>query len=92
LATDSEQEILTVWEDKIANAGEINPVLFESEDVVDFYSPIIIQPMCTTCHGIQGQTFTAESEAVIKQKYPNDIATGYSEGDLRGMWHITFKK
>lgn len=90
-ATENEQEIFAVWEDKKANNGEISPVLFESENAVDFYSPIVLQAMCTTCHGVKNESFSAETASIINQKYPEDKATGYAEGDLRGMWHIVFK-
>jgi hypothetical protein len=29
---------------------------------------------------------------VIRRLYPEDQATGFSLGDLRGMWRIDFKK
>lgn len=91
-ATETEQEILAVWETKRQNDGELSPVLFEGEDAVDFYSPIVMQALCTNCHGIVGESLTVENQKIINQKYPNDQATGYMEGDLRGMWHVTFKK
>ena len=91
-ASESEQEILDVWETKMKNDGEINPVLFEGEGSVDFYSPIVLQALCTNCHGKEGESLTAENNQLIKEKYPNDLATGYTEGDLRGMWHVRFKK
>jgi len=33
-----------------------------------------------------------QTDSIIKKLYPFDIATGYSEGDLRGIWSITFLK
>lgn len=57
-----------------------------------FYMPIRIDAFCTTCHGIPGETLTTDNQAIIAAKYPEDKATGYSAGDLRGLWHITFAK
>lgn len=57
-----------------------------------FYMPIKIDAFCTTCHGIPGETLTLENQAIINKKYPEDKATGYSVGDLRGLWHISFPK
>mgnify|MGYP001088894035 CR=1 FL=1 len=91
-ASAAELEILSVWETKQQNAGVISPVLFDSEGTVDFYSPIIVQSLCTNCHGKIGESLTVENNQIIKEKYPNDQSVGYAEGDLRGMWHITFKK
>jgi len=48
-----------------------------------YVEPIVVQPMCTTCHG------TEVAEAVgtrIKALYPADQATGFSVGDFRGMF------
>jgi hypothetical protein len=39
-----------------------------------------------------GETLTVENQAIIAAKYPEDKATGYQAGDLRGLWHITFPK
>jgi hypothetical protein len=48
-----------------------------------YVEAIWVQPMCLTCHG------TAIDPAVssaLKAKYPKDAATGFSEGDFRGVF------
>jgi len=47
-------------------------------------APITAQPLCLTCHG----TAVADDvKAAIAARYPQDTATGYAEGDLRGaVW------
>ena len=55
-----------------------------------FYAPIIIQKKCLTCHGEIGKTLKRESDSIIKVLYPSDKAVGFKEGDLRGIWSITF--
>lgn len=44
--------------------------------------------VCTTCHGVD---IAEPVKAAISQHYPEDSATGFSEGDLRGaftlFWH-----
>lgn len=47
-----------------------------------------IQKPCLNCHGPREQ-IKPEVLALLKQVYPNDQATGYQEGDLRGA--ITVK-
>jgi len=47
-------------------------------------------PACLGCHGTEGGDINAKTLKIIKQKYPEDKATGYKEGDLRGWWKITF--
>ncbi len=48
--------------------------------------PIVTMPLCLKCHG------TEISEEVVKEisaKYPNDKATGYKTGEIRGFfWAI----
>lgn len=59
---------------------------------VYYYKPILIaMPTCIKCHG--GKTDITEStQKMIAQKYPDDKATGYQMGDLRGMWKIKLKE
>lgn len=57
---------------------------------VHYYKPILMQVMCLNCHGNKEQVQPA-TLAMIKSKYPDDLAVGYKEGDLRGMWHVTFR-
>jgi hypothetical protein len=55
-----------------------------------YYKPIIIQPMCLSCHGTPGKDIPKDLLQVIDSLYPGDKAKGYKQGDLRGMWHIVF--
>lgn len=45
--------------------------------------PIHTMPLCLNCHG---ENISAELHEVIKQKYPNDKATGYKVGEIRGFF------
>lgn len=49
---------------------------------VAYAEPLVIQELCLTCHG---QTLAPEAQSAIAAKYPNDRATGYLVGDLRGI-------
>ena len=48
-----------------------------------FAKPIVMQPQCTACHGTPEQ-ISPEVQAKLKELYPNDKATGYKPGELRG--------
>ncbi len=74
-----------------ANTGQV-VTQEETETARHFYMPIKIDAFCTPCHGVVGETLTVENQAIIAAKYPEDKATGYQAGDLRGLWHITFPK
>jgi hypothetical protein len=49
---------------------------------VAYAEPLVIQELCLACHG---QTLAPEVTAVLAEKYPNDRATGYALGELRGV-------
>jgi hypothetical protein len=59
---------------------------------IHYFKPIILQPMCWSCHGIAGSDIQPGAMEEIKKRYPSDLAIGFSEGDLRGMWHIRFPR
>lgn len=45
---------------------------------------IEVQPACLSCHG---QTLAEPVRTALAKHYPNDTATGFSAGDLRGaLW------
>jgi len=48
-----------------------------------FAKPIVMQPMCVTCHGSSDQ-INPEVKAKLSEMYPNDKAVNYQPGQLRG--------
>ena len=48
-----------------------------------FAKPIVMQPMCVSCHGSPEQ-ISPEVKAKLNELYPNDKAVGYQPGQLRG--------
>jgi cytochrome c553 len=47
--------------------------------------------MCLTCHGdVQAQS--PELRAALRRAYPDDRATGYREGELRGAFSLMRQK
>ena len=55
-----------------------------------YYAPILFEKKCLMCHGTVDRELTKKADSIIKSFYPNDLATGFSEGDLRGIWSISF--
>lgn len=53
-----------------------------------FYQPLMTQPLCTTCHGTADALAPGVADA-LDRLYPEDRATGYLEGDWRGLLHVT---
>jgi hypothetical protein len=48
-----------------------------------YLQPIRVQAMCLTCHG-DPAAIPAEIKRILASRYPQDLATGYKTGDLRG--------
>jgi len=52
-----------------------------------FVEPILVKPLCLTCHG---ENLSADISAQLAQHYPEDEAIGYAAGDLRGVFWTEF--
>ena len=48
-----------------------------------YMRPILVKPPCLVCHG---EIQSAELKAALENRYPDDRATGYQVGDLRGAF------
>ena len=75
----------------IAAKRDSKPVVLEKGDKIQFYFPITTNTMCMQCHG-KPEDIEPEVLMKIKNLYPNDLATGYSENEVRGIWSIVFDK
>lgn len=73
----------------LATKIEFKPVVLEKGNQVQFYYPIPTNTMCLQCHGTQ---IKPEVSKQILKLYPNDLAVGYNENEIRGIWSITFDK
>lgn len=72
--------------DKRAAAGEPPAQLEKGEKVGNEYryvKALPVQPLCLSCHGPTDQLSPAV-KAALGEHYPNDRATGYSVGQIRG--------
>ncbi|MDZ7612372.1 MAG: DUF3365 domain-containing protein [Flavobacteriaceae bacterium] len=88
-----DSEILKKFVSLVESNTNVDPVLQKDKDHrLVFYSPIIMQKQCLVCHGSVGKELDVRTDSILKNYYPEDQATGFEEGALRGMWKITFKK
>ncbi|MBF0192236.1 MAG: DUF3365 domain-containing protein [Magnetococcales bacterium] len=72
--------------DQRAAAGESPAKLEKGAQIGSEYryvKALPVQAVCLGCHG-QPDQLTPEVKAALSQHYPNDKATGYSEGQIRG--------
>ncbi len=92
---DWQQEALAQFETRLA-AGE-QPSALEAWRVAEtaggqrelrYAKAITVQPMCVTCHG-KPEDMPAAITEKLRTEYPQDQATGYSVGQLRGAVVVT---
>ena len=93
-APDSEErEVLEKYQKQFEADEALVPFVdVNSEGNPVYYSPIRIMPLCLQFHGNIGTDIRQVDYDLILSKYPNDIATGFTENDLRGMWSIAFRE
>ena len=53
--------------------------------------PIVLQPMCTGCHGPVDR-ISPEVRQVLADRYPRDQATGFTPGEIRGWYWVEMPK
>ncbi|MEQ9306593.1 MAG: DUF3365 domain-containing protein [Marinoscillum sp.] len=83
-----------IWEAYAYSPQNASTQILELDDkALIMTSPIIISSgLCLNCHGAVGNQITDENHSLIKELYPDDQATGYKVGDLRGMWSVVIPK
>jgi len=55
-----------------------------------YYQPIVAGPPCLTCHGSR-EDIPDTVRGVLATLYPDDLATGYREGELRGLVRVEIR-
>lgn len=88
-----ELDIINNYKQSASENKDLKPIVeIDEAGNKHFYAPIRVQSKCLVCHGKVNETMSVTTDSIIKSIYPFDIATGYSEGDVRGIWSITFNK
>lgn len=91
-ADEVEKAALEAFMAALANKEAPTPqVITNADGSRAFLAPIVLgNPLCLQCHGAPGKDIAPETLAAIQKLYPDDKATGFQLGDLRGLWRITF--
>lgn len=87
-----EKQILEIYHKAVAEKSELKPMVEKVDGLVTFYAPIKIQKNCLVCHGVVSESVTVATDSILKSLYPDDKAKGYNEGDLKGIWSISFRE
>lgn len=88
-ANAEEMHYIAQFQKQLVNQKEINPVVLNKNDKMQFYFPIETNTLCLQCHGKKIETSVQNQ---IWHLYPKDLAVGYDVNEIRGIWSITFKK
>jgi len=59
-----------------------------STDEFRYYQPLVVNQLCLQCHGSPEQIDPAVVQQ-LRALYPDDRATGYASGDLRGLIRVS---
>lgn len=70
----------------------LKPQVSEMDNKVIAYYPILTDKMCLQCHGSPITQILPATLTSISKAYPGDKATGFSEGELRGIWVVEMSK
>ncbi|NCP85403.1 MAG: DUF3365 domain-containing protein, partial [Bacteroidetes bacterium] len=90
-ANSEELKYINLYKSQLAVNQEVKPTVIEKQDNIQFYYPITTNTMCLQCHGKE-TNITPEVRTKLLKLYPNDLAYGYSENEVRGIWSIEFNK
>lgn len=79
--------VMDYFKQRIAQDPNVVPeAWFTSSNGEQHYMrAIVMQPQCATCHGANVKP---EVQQAIRAKYPDDQATGFEVGELRGSFLI----
>jgi len=76
------------WAEGLVSERVEGPVWLEGPGgTVAGMMPIRLKPECEMCHGPTAQ-IAEEVQTALAEMYPQDVATGFQDGDLRGWFWV----
>lgn len=88
-ANEEERYYIAHFQKEIAAGKDPKPVAMTEGALTRFYYPIVTNSMCLQCHGNPNRLDPKVLDK-INWLYPDDLATGYEENEVRGIWSIVF--
>jgi hypothetical protein len=89
-ASDAEMKYFSAYREDLAKGHTAKGLVTLRDDRIHFYYPIVTNNLCLQCHGSPETQITPEVFSRIRERYPEDQAMGYSAGELRGIWKVSF--
>jgi uncharacterized protein DUF3365 len=91
-ANGSQLKFIMAGKQLLAQGKIIKPQLQEHDGKMIGYYPIVTNSMCLQCHGLPNDQITQATQKKLDDLYPLDMAKGYAENELRGIWVIEMDK
>ncbi len=91
-ANKDEIAFINVLHERIGKGEELGSKVSEINGKIVGYYPIETNAMCLQCHGTPEKNIEKLTQTKIKEKYPDDKATGYGVNEIRGIWVVEMDK
>ena len=91
-ANEIELAHIETFKKALADGTEIESIVKETGETVNFYYPIITNGMCLQCHGAAGKEIDGATLSQLNKLYPDDQARDYAINQVRGIWSISWNK
>lgn len=90
---EDDREMLALFEADLAASRPLPGHRLQSvgPDTVRYYEPLRTMPLCLQCHG-PAEEMDADVRRVLAERYPQDAAVGYREGDFRGLIRVSIPR
>lgn len=87
-----ERAALSHFESEI-EAGSLpaNWIQTAGDDELRYYQPLVVNEMCTQCHG-PADALQPAVRTRLEEMYPQDLAVGYAPGDFRGLIRVAIPR
>ena len=92
LANDNETAHILAFKESLDKGEQPKPFMMEINGKMVGHYAIITNKMCLQCHGYVNNDILPQTYSKIKSLYPGDMATGYTENQVRGLWVIEMEK
>ena len=89
-APDEAEEAALLYFEEAIQSGREAPSSFVqrvSETELRYYKPLFLGEVCLQCHG-DPVTMDDQVRELLLRRYPQDLATGYTAGDFRGVVRV----
>ena len=87
VANSEELKLIEQYKKQLLAGDLLKPVRTETH----YYEPLVTNAMCLQCHGEPVKNVQPKVATKIADLYPNDLAMGYKENEVRGLISIKVK-